>query len=160
MLLSAMVAAGLYWFFQQPIVVGVLVFVTGVGVWIQMIWDARSRRRLAAARAEESICEFARSFDRQTDTWVIRAVYEELSQYLTIDGRPIPVRRHDRWDEDLRIDSGDFEDIAEDAAFRAGRTLDDCSANPLYGKVHTVGDLVSFLEHQPRIAKNHCDTKQ
>lgn len=125
-----------------------------------MIWDARSRRRLAAARAEESICEFARSFDRQTDTWVIRAVYEELSQYLAIDGRAIPVRRHDRWIEDLGIDSGDFEDIAEDVAFRAGRKMDDCNANPLYGKVHTVGDLVSFLEHQPRIAKNHCNANQ
>ena len=45
---------------------------------------ARNKRRtkrhfteLARARAGQSICEFSRSFDtRETDTWVIRAVYE------------------------------------------------------------------------------------
>ena len=34
-------------------------------------------------RTRESICEFSRAFEvRETDTWVIRAVYEQLQQQL------------------------------------------------------------------------------
>lgn len=149
--LSGLIAGLAYWFSQQPYVSGALIVALGVLVWIQMIWNTRSRRRLAASRQEESICEFARSFDRQTDTWSIRAVYEEVSRFLEVDGRAIPVRRQDRCEKDLGIDPEDLDDIARDAAFRARRSMDDCAKNPLFGKVQTVGDLVTFLGHQPRI---------
>lgn len=146
--------AGLaYWFSQQPYVVGVLVAVVGGLVWIEMVRDTRRLRRLAASRQEESICQFARSFERHTDTWLIRAVYEELSHYLSVDGRPVPVRRHDRCKKDLGIDPDDLDDIPSDAAFRAGRSMDDCDKNPMYGKVQTVGDLVAFLAYQPRLVE-------
>jgi len=146
--------AGLaYWFFQQPYVVAVLLAVLGVLVWIQFVWDKRTRRQLVASRQDESICDFARSFDRQTDTWLIRAVYEEVSRYPSVDGRTIPVRRQDLCEKDLGIDPEDLDDIAKDVAFRARRSLEDCDKNPLYGKVQTVGDMVTFLEYQPRIVE-------
>jgi len=118
-LFLALLIAGLaYWFSEEPYFVGVLGAVLGVIVWIQSIWDTRSRRRLATSRQEESICEFARSFNRETDAWLIRAVYEELSRYLSVDGRPIPVRQQDHCEKDLGIDPEDLDDIARDAAFR------------------------------------------
>jgi hypothetical protein len=151
--LAALIAGLAYWFSQQPYLVGVLVLVLGALVWIQVVWETRSRRRLAASREEESICGFARSFERHTDTWLIRAVYEEISRYLTVDGRAIPVRRHDRCEKDLAIDPEDLDDIVRDAAFRACRSMDNCDKNPLYGKVQTVGDLVTFLDYQRRIVE-------
>ena len=151
--LAALIAGLAYWLFQQPYFVTVLLVVLGVIVRIQLVWDARSRRQLAASRQDESICEFARSFDRQTDTWLIRAVFEEASQHLSVDGRMIPIRRQDLCEKDLGIDPEDLDDIAKDAAFRARRSMEDCVKNPLYGKVQTVGDMVTFLEYQPRIVE-------
>ncbi len=108
-------------------------------------------RSLATGRTDESICTFARSFDcRQTDSWLLRAVYEELSRYSAVGGCPLPIRADDRWEEDLKIDPEDFEDLAMDIAQRAGRSMDDTEHNPFYGKVRTVRDLVSFFEHQSR----------
>jgi hypothetical protein len=58
----------------------------------------------------ESICKFVRDFDsRSTDSWVLRAVYEELSPHLQVDGHPLPMRADDRWEEDLKIDSEDMD---------------------------------------------------
>ena len=149
--LAALMAGLAYWFFQQPYFVAALLAVLGVSVWMQFVWDKRFRRQLVTSRQDESICEFARSFDRQTDTWLIRAVYEEVSRYLSVDGRTIPVRRQDLC-ENL-IDPEDLGDIAKDVAFRARRSMEDCDKNPLYGKVQTVGDMVTFLEYQPRIVE-------
>ena len=133
--LAALLAGFTGWLWQQPYLVGVLLAVFGVCVGIQRVWDTRSRRRLAVARQGGSICEFARSFER------------------SVDGRAVPVRRQDRCEKDLRIDPDDLDDIARDAAFRARRSMEGVEKNPLYGQVQTVGDLVSFLEHQPRIVK-------
>ena len=151
--LAALLAGFTGWLWQQPYLVGVLLAVFGVCVGIQLVWDTRSRRRLAVARQGGSICQFARSFDRSADTWLIRAVYEEISRHLSVDGRAVPVRRQDRCEKDLRIDPDDLDDIARDVAFRARRSMEGVEKNPLYGQVQTVGDLVSFLEHQPRIVK-------
>jgi hypothetical protein len=65
-------------------------------------------------------------------------------------GRPLPIRTDDRWEEDLRIDPDDFDELVMDIARRAGRSMDDAAHNPFCGKVTTVRDLVTFLEHQPR----------
>jgi len=142
-----------YFLFRQPYFVLVLLAVLCVLVWIQWILERRGRRRLAAARRDESICEFAGSFTRDTDTWIIRAVYEELSRYIAVDHRPISVRPDDRWEEDLKIDSEDLGDRVRDIAFRARRSMDGCEQNPLWGKVKTVGDIVAFLSYQPRIVE-------
>jgi hypothetical protein len=141
-----------YWIYRQPFVFFV-VLALAVMIYIQTVLDKRRQRRLAASREGESICDFARSFDRRTDTWIIRSVYEELSRFLAIDDRSIPVRRQDRWEKDLGIDPEDLDDLATDVAFRARRAMNDCDKNPLYGKVETVGDIVTFLEHQTRIVE-------
>jgi len=147
--LAAMLVGLGYWIYRQPIVV---LFIIGLAVLvgIQIIFESRFRRRLAASRGRESICDFARSFDRRTDTWIIRAVYEELCRFLSVDGRPLHVRRADSCEKDLKVDPEDLDDLAREIGFRAGRSMDGSGTNPLYGKVKTVGDMVTFFEHQPR----------
>jgi hypothetical protein len=73
--------------------------------------------------------------------------------YLSTCGQPVPVRRSDHYQADLGIDSADLDDIARDAAFRARRSMEGWESNPLHGRVQTVGDLVDFLLHQPRIVE-------
>lgn len=163
--LAALFAGLVYWLWHQPYFVAVLFAALGVLVWIQTIWDAHSRRRLAASRHEESVCSFARSFGRSADTWILRAVYEELSKFLAVDRQAIPVRRADRCAEDLKIDPEDLDDLARDIAFRARRSMEACDKNPFYGKVKTIGDIVTFLEYQPRIVEpldtpNSCPAKR
>lgn len=104
---------------------------------------SRCDRKMAQARAGEDIGTFARSFDRGTmDPWIIRAVYEAFSG-------PFPIRASDRFDRDLHCDDEDWEVIALEIAQRVGRSMEQSENNPMYGKIHTVRDLVQFLHHQP-----------
>jgi hypothetical protein len=113
--------------------------------------ESRRLARLAADRQGESICSFARSFDcRAVDTWIIRAVFEELQPYCRFGRGTLPLRPNDDLDGDLRIDPEDLEDLAGDIAYRTGRSLEDGVKNPLYGNVKTVSDLVMFFANQPR----------
>lgn len=121
--LAVLLAGFTGWLWQQPYLVGVLLAVFGVCVGIQLVWDTRSRRRLAVARQGGAFAS-SRAFDRSADTWLIRAVYEEISRHLSVDGRAVPVRRQDRCEKDLRIDPDDLDDIARDAAFRARRSME------------------------------------
>ncbi len=107
---------------------------------------------LAALRADDSICEFARQFDcRKVDTWVIRAVYEQLQMQLRHVHPAFPVRAGDRLKEDLFLDDDDLEmDLAQEIEERTGRSLKDFSANPYRSKVVTVNDLVLFFQAQPK----------
>lgn len=111
----------------------------------------RRMRALAAQRAGESICTFARAFDRRAvDPWVIRATYEELALWTHFGGGLLPLRASDRFDKELGIDGEDVDEMALDIARRTGRSLDGAERNPLYGRVVTVGDLVRFVSWQPR----------
>jgi hypothetical protein len=148
-ILSAIFGGLAHWIFCQPYVLFLLLLV-GVPVRFQLASEKRSRARLVASRQTETICDFARSFDRQTDTWILRAVYEELSRFLAIDHRPLPVRKTDQCEKDLKICPEDLDDLGCDIAYRARRSMELSDRNPLYGKVKTVEDLVSFFEHQPR----------
>ncbi|RQO81616.1 hypothetical protein [Acidovorax sp. FJL06] len=113
--------------------------------------EALRLARLAQSRAGESICQFARSIDcRRVDTWVVRAVYEELQGSLS-SAEPVPLRVTDHLQRDLRLDADDLDDLIVDMAQRARRCLAHTSANPLFGKVATVGELVEFLHVQPRL---------
>ena len=110
----------------------------------------RHFKRMRADRSGESICTFARSFDRRTvDPWIVRAVWDDLQTYVSTGGCDFPVRASDVIDLDLRVDVGDIDDIADRAAQRAGRSMADTASNPLYGSVRTAGDLVRFLNAQP-----------
>ena len=113
----------------------------------------RRLRRLAETRAGESLCTFARAFDRRaTDFWVVRAVYEELRPYCRFRGRQVPVRPTDSLTDDLHIDGDDLEGIARDATARVGRVFENLAGNPWYGRVDTIGDMVAFEQHQPKLA--------
>ena len=46
----------------------------------------------------------------------------------------------------------DLDEVAEELAVKAGRQWADLESNPLYGQVTTVGDLVLFLNRQPKAA--------
>ena len=135
---------------QYPLIVsGLLLALTATGIF-ESRRSQRHFHELAASRTDESICTFARSFNRHSvDTWVIRAVYEELQRHLG----PVPVRAQDVLVRDLRIDGDDLDfDLVPDIAERTGRSLQKLTGNPYYGKVETVGDLVFCFNSQPKIS--------
>lgn len=108
----------------------------------------RHYKRLVEERMEESICTFARSLPaREHDTWVVRAVYEELSRLVRV-----PLRPTDDLKKDLRIDPDDLAEVALEIARRAGRSMDETQKNPWFDRVVTVPDLVAFFENQKKVA--------
>ena len=118
---------------------GLYLVVVAVVILILLCRDRRVSK-IQRDRTGESICTFARSFNcRETDTWIVRAVFEELS----VVG--YPVRRDDRF-EDLGFVGDDLDELVETIASRAGRSLDSA------GVVHlgTVSDLFEFLMRRPR----------
>ena len=114
--------------------------------------EQRQLRALASSREGQCICEFARDFNvREVDTWVVRAVYEQLQSHLADAHPSFPLRADDRLKEDLRLDDEDLDmDIVQEIACRTGRPLDASAANPYFGRVRTVRDLVLFFQNQPR----------
>jgi hypothetical protein len=147
MLLFAMLGLYVYELWYHP-------FVVGSGSAVVIAVGVRNKRRmrrhlanLAQARHGESICEFSRAFDtRNTDTWVIRAVYEQLQQQLRWVCPDFPVRPTDRLIEDLMLDPDDIDmDVFSDVKLRTGRSLRALKVNPFYGRVKTVQDLVAFF---------------
>lgn len=107
---------------------------------------------LAASREGESICTFARSFDCRTiDTWIIRAVFDEMEPWCRYRGGRLPVRAGDDLYAVFGIIDEDVDDLVVAAGTRAGRAMDlaDCLDNPMRHKVATVADVVLFIHHQP-----------
>ena len=116
--------------------------------------DRLRLKRIREKRKDESICTFARSLPaRDHDTWVVRAVYEEVSRHVQAPIRPSDdiVRFWGFHDEDL-------DDAAVRIAHRAGRSMSDTDKNPLYGKVRTAADMIAFLEHQPKLPTHPAET--
>ena len=151
-LLFAFAGALLWWIYEKPIV---LLFVLVMGVMI--VIEQRNRRErltnLYQERKELSICEFARSFDyRVIDTWVIRAVYETIQDYVSMPEILIPIKAGDDLTDTLEIDDEDLDmDLLEEMLQRTGRSMKDTPSNPYYGKVETVADLVYFINAQPLV---------
>ena len=84
------------------------------------------------------------------DTWVVRAVYEEIQDHLGPLCAKFPLRWTDRLKEDFPIDADALdEELAIDIEQRAGRDLESTQSNPLLGKIETVRDLVLFFQGQP-----------
>ncbi len=103
-------------------------------------------KHIREERKEESICTFAWTLPAKShDTWVVRAVYEEI-----VDQGEAPNRPSDEVAKFWGIDGDDLDDVAVRVARRAGRSMDEAEKNPLLGKVVTVADMISFIEHQPR----------
>jgi len=154
-ILLAAVGAGLaYAVASAPVgATAALLLLCGAFVWGHRVGKRREEqlRRLAATREGQSICEFARDFEiRTVDTWIIRAVYEQVQRQLRHVHPAFPVRAGDRLKEDLFLDDDDLDmDVAPEVEQRTGRSLDNSGANPHFGKVRTVRDLVLFFQSQP-----------
>jgi hypothetical protein len=148
--LAILACVPVYFLLNHPVATRLLIVsLFGLSI-VEHRRDTARLRVLAEARSGESICKFVRSFERkEIDTWVVRAVYEQLQQYLggTI---PVPIRATDRLTEDLPIDTEDLEmDLMVQIAQRTGRSLTRTTANPYYDRVRTIGDLVLFFNAQP-----------
>ena len=151
LVLAGLVALVLSLAWVHPAVVGSFLGAAIVlSIWRNLA-TRKSLQRLAASRAGETICEFVRAFDtRSTDTWTLRAVYEELQSYLAPSYPAFPLRAEDDLRRDLKIDEEDLDvEIARRVLERTGRCLDGAQLNPLYGKVRTVRDFVNFVADQP-----------
>lgn len=109
--------------------------------------------KLSRERKGLSICDFARSLDyRRVDTWVIRAVYEKIQDYVSSPNFLVPIRKEDDLIKVLDIDEEDLElDLLPEILWCTGRSEENTSHNPWYGKIVTVEDLVQFVNAQPRI---------
>ena len=153
LLLVAFVGGLLWWIWEKPII---LLFVAAIGVMIGIERRYRKIRltKLSQERQELSICEFARSFDyRSVDTWVIRAVYESIQDYVSIHEIPVPIKAEDDLINVLEIDDEDLEmDLLVEMLQRTGRSIENTPSNPYYGKVKTVADLVYFINAQPLVS--------
>jgi hypothetical protein len=118
-------------------------------------WDKKKRVRhfqqLLDERDDDSICTFSHYFDcNKVDTWIIRAVYEQLQNYLKSEKEHFPLRATDDVFVDLLIDEEDFEfDLIEEIAQRTGRSLDNVESNPYFGNASRVENLVYLFNEQP-----------
>ena len=140
-----------YTIWKLPLVLAFFVVLAMLGIYAN--WrENRRLKSLAAERPNEGICTFSRSFDRKRiDTWIIRAVYEELQFSLDYSKGTCPLTASDRFEEDLKIESEDLEDLVDIIAQRTGRSLENPENNPYYDKVSTVKDLVLFINYQPKL---------
>lgn len=136
----------------QPIY---LVIITGIAL-LALTWskfeEPKIKKHFADLYEERkslSICEFAREFDsRAVDTWIIRAVYEQLRAALPTNEK-MPIKASDNLSDTLKLDEDDLDlDLVEEIAQRTGRSTENFEMNPYYGKVTTARDLVLFFNHQ------------
>jgi hypothetical protein len=141
------------WYLAHP--VGAAVTSAFVGaVWLVGRLLHRRLARLARERAGEDIGTFARAFDRRAttfDPWVVRAVWDALAPWTELrGGGRLPLRPADVIAELGCVDE-DLDDVFREAATRARHSRHGVEGNPYYGRVVTVGDLVAFIAHQPRV---------
>ncbi len=93
----------LLWLFPWSIAI---LAVLAILIWLETRKPNAKLAPLIEERDGESICGFARSFDAKVvDTWVIRAVYEELQSEAEANGKSVPIRADDSLTDDLQIDA-------------------------------------------------------
>ena len=141
---------------QTNMAIALLVIFIAVFIVVGGVKQTRARNKMlsevAAARHDQSICEFAREFDPRTvDTWVIRAVYEQLQHYLEDVVPKFPLHADDLLLDHIVADPDDLDlDLVSEIAQRTGRSLDGAQQNPFYDRVTTVRGLVLFFNAQPK----------
>ena len=136
----------------QPIYLAIIAGIALVALAWSKFEEPKIERYFAKLREERkglSICEFAREFDsRAVDTWVIRAVYEQLQAVLATR-QNVPIKASDNLFDTLKLDEDDLNlDLVEEIAQRTGRSTENFQSNPYYGKVITARNLVLFFNHQ------------
>ena len=119
---------------------------------ISYLFSDNNLKILLEQREDEDIGTFARSLDyRSIDTWIIRAVYEEINSELGFKDNTLPIRASDNLAKDLKLDDEDLFFIYNRVATRAGISDEDIEKNPYYNRVETVEDMILFLNTQPRV---------
>ena len=148
--LSVVSSIFIWLFWLAPILLLALPFLA-VFLYLESRKETKHFQELLSQRTGYSICEFARHFDcKEIDTWVIRAVYEQIQNYMESRTPNFPILPSDDIFSDLKIDDEDFEyDIVEEIASRTGRSLKGAESNPYYGKANVVQNLVYFFNRQP-----------
>jgi hypothetical protein len=149
-LLIILVSVAIYEPWYLVVLAGV-VMLDFVGGEIEQPKVDRHFLRLCKEREGLSICEFAREFDPKiVDTWIIRAVYEQLQAALPTT-QNVPIKASDNLFDILLLDEDDLDiDLVEEIAQRTNRNLEGYESNPYYGKVTTARNLVLFFNHQNR----------
>ena len=134
-----------------------LLVIAGIALLV-IVWSAIDQpkveshfQNLCKERSGLSICEFAREFDpKVVDTWIIRAVYEQLQAALPTK-QNVPIKASDSLFDTLMLDEDDLDlDLVEEIAQRTSRSLEGYESNPYYGKITTARNLVLFFNHQVR----------
>jgi hypothetical protein len=150
-MLATLVSIAIYLFYRHPYAVGGFAIAIIIRSWYTNVHHRNKFLGLAKLRESESICDFAKAFDaRRIDTWVIRAVYEELQHAVEGFGVKLPIRPDDNLEETFAFDPDTLEwDIAPRIAQRTGRDFSDARGNPYYGKIVSAADLVRFFNLQP-----------
>ncbi len=151
-LISAVTALVLYGLWEAPILLALAPLIA-IFTYFDNKRVKKKFESLASEREKESICEFSRSFNcKKVDTWVIRAVYEQIQEYVSLSKVSVPLRADDDLFDLLEIDEEDLDlDLLEEISQRTGRSMKNTEKNPYYEKVHTLGDLVYFVNEQPLV---------
>ena len=151
--LLVLACAGLYILWMHPLITALSVIaVIGLGVY-EHVKEKLYFNRLLSQRLGESLCTFSRAEDlTKIDTFILRAVYEEIQFELPIQS--FPLRWSDNLYSDLHLQGDNVEDLIERVAQRTGRSIKHTELNPLFGKIYMVGDLIIFFNHQ---AKDYTD---
>lgn len=118
------------------------------------IFDHYRMTKLVRERGDPNICAYARSFDyRNTDTRIMREVWNELQSYLgKYEGKPFPVEADDLFNETYHLDPDDLDEIYWAVADRLGIDTENPESNPYFNQVKSVRNLVLFLQNQPKAA--------
>lgn len=151
LVLGALILAAAWFVARHPVAIVLIIGLVAVS-WAIRQADQRAFRRLAADRSGEGLCTFARALGRRADPRIIRATYDELAPVVAFRGGQLPLRAMDRLIADLRLSADGLDDVVEAIATRAQRVFAETRANPYYGRVRTVADIVWFVQHQPRRA--------
>ena len=153
LILAALGALAVSALWSHPLLSFAIVALITMGMIFGNIFERRRLSHLAKSRNADALCQFARAFDtRQVDTWVIRATFEQLQDYMEGLYPKFPIRADDSLLEDLKVDDEDLEDVADEIAVRTCRSKEYGDNNPYFGKVITAKDMVLFFNAQPEVS--------
>lgn len=141
---------GFYILWLHPLLTAfAVVLVIGLGVY-EHVKEKLYFKKLMRQRQGESLCTFSRAENLTgIDTFILRAVYEEI-QIEIPPQQNFPLRWSDNLYSGLHLQGDNVEELIERVAQRTGRCIKHTELNPLFGKIHTVGDLIVFFNHQSK----------
>ncbi len=141
--------------FTEPVFL-IIVSLIIICMVIATMRDNKRLRVIAAHRLGDSICTFARAFDKRTvDPWTMRAAYDQIQEYFGHIGRPFPIRASDRFKEDLKMGEDDLFDLLVAIAERSRHDITFLDTKP---PIDTIGDLVTTISNLPKRAEQSASS--